>query len=98
MDNTKQTEPSALENHAVKSEPPATGRYYIQVASFKDPEIGYKTFLKITGSYPDAYLFKHDDFYKIRIPDIHVHADGVALIKEIEERFNIRSMLVTRTN
>ena len=74
-----------------------TPGYYVQFASFEDPEKAYDAFITITEYYPEAYLFKQNNLYKIRIPDITAHAQGVALQKDIEEKFNIKSILVRKT-
>jgi hypothetical protein len=45
-------------------------KFYIQVAAFKDPDIAHSVLLELKQDYPTAYIFPHNDFYKVRIPDI----------------------------
>jgi hypothetical protein len=71
-------------------------KYYIQVASFKDPDIAQRTLSALKQDYPAAYLFFLNDFYKLRIPDIKTSAQGHDLLKDIEKKFNIKPILVER--
>ncbi len=74
-----------------------TAGYHVQVASFKDPDTAFHTFLKIAEDYPEAYLFRQGNFYKIRISNIAAYSQGVILLRDIEEKFKLKSLLVSKT-
>jgi len=71
-------------------------KFYIQVASFKDPDVAHRVLLELKQDYPAAYIFPHNDFYKLRIPDIKTSEQGHELLKDIEKKFNIKSILLKR--
>ena len=71
--------------------------FYIQVASYKNPDIAEGMLLELKQDYPAAYLFFLNDFYKLRIPDIRTSEQGHKLLKDIEKKFNIKPILVKRT-
>jgi hypothetical protein len=71
-------------------------KYYIQVASFKKPDIAQGILSELKQYYPAAYLFFLNDFYKVRIPDIKTSEQGHGLLKDIEKKFNIKSTLLKR--
>ncbi len=71
-------------------------KFYIQVASLKDPDVAHDILLKLKQSYHAAYIAPHNDFYKVRIPDIKTSEQGYQLIKDIEMEFNIKPILVKR--
>jgi len=71
-------------------------KYYIQVASYKDPDIAQGMLSELKQDYPAAYLFFLNDFYKLRIPDIKTSEQGHELLKDIEKKFNIKPILVER--
>jgi hypothetical protein len=71
-------------------------KFYIQVASLKDPDIAHGILLELKQDYPAAYIVPHNDFYKVRIPDIKTSEQGYDLIKDIESKFNIKPILVKR--
>ncbi len=68
--------------------------YYIQVASFKDPDIAHDMLLELKKYYPAAYVFPQNDFYKVRIPDFTTSEKGYKLIKAIKMKFNVSPLLV----
>ncbi len=70
--------------------------FYVQAASLRDPDIAYDMLLKIKNYYPEAYFFKINNVYKIRIPGINSEKKGAEIIKELEEKLDIESTLVYR--
>ena len=100
---SEETIPSAIKEKELDIKLPVdikdlTGenKYYIQVASFKDPDIAYGILSELKQEYPAAYIFPHNDFYKVRIPDIKTSEQGYDLLKDIEMKFNIRPILVEK--
>ena len=70
--------------------------FYVQVTSLRDPDIAYDMLLKIKNYYPEAYFFKINNVYKIRIPGINSDKQGAEIIKVLEEKLDIESTLVYR--
>ncbi|UCH81085.1 MAG: PilZ domain-containing protein [Nitrospiraceae bacterium] len=71
-------------------------KFYVQVTSPYDPEHAYEMLLKIKNYYPDAFLFKINDYYKIRIPGITSEKQGTEVNKDLEDKLNVKSVLVYR--
>jgi hypothetical protein len=71
-------------------------KFFVQVASLRDPDNAYNMLLKIKKNYPEAYFFKINNFYRIRIPGIHTEKQGAGIIKELREKMDIESTLVFR--
>ncbi len=70
--------------------------FFVQIASLRDPDIAYDMLLKIKNYHPEAYFFKINNVYKIRIPGINSEKQGAGIIKELEEKLDIESTLVYR--
>ena len=51
---------------------------------------------KVKKYYPKAYLVVHNNFNKIRIPDVLTKKQCAIVSKDIEEKFNIKSLLVLK--
>ncbi len=95
--------PSAIKEREPDKKPPVPIKefteehtYYIQVASFKDPDIAHGLISELKQDYPAAYIFPHNDFYKVRIPDITTSEQGYTLLQEIEKKFHLMPILVKR--
>jgi cell division septation protein DedD len=71
-------------------------KFYIQVASFKDPDIAHDLLSELKQDYPAAYLFTQNDYFKVRIPDIKTSEQGHEMIKEIEMKLFAKPILVKR--
>lgn len=71
-------------------------KYYIQVASLIDIDIAHGILSEIKQDYPSAYIFSHNNFHKVRIPDIKTSEQGYALLNIIETKFNMKPLLVKR--
>ncbi len=71
-------------------------KFFIQVASLKDPDIAHGILSELKQDYPAAYIFPHNDFYKVRIPNIKTSEQGYHFIKDIEKKFNIKPILIER--
>jgi hypothetical protein len=67
----------------------------VQVGAWKNHNYAQNMLEKITNYYPEAYIVKHDDFNKIRIPiGLLFKNQGVIVSRDIEEKFDIKPLLV----
>jgi len=103
MEVLEENVPSAVKEKEPDIKPPVNitdlteeNKFYIQVASFKNPDIAQDILSDLKQDYPAAYLFPQNDFYKLRIPDIKTSEQGHELLKDIEKKFSIKSILVKK--
>jgi len=78
-------------NEAVSNE------YYIQVGSWKHLKYAEEKFVKLKKIYPDVNLVKHGSFYKVRISGVMSKQQGAVISKNVEEKLNVKSLLVLKT-
>lgn len=67
--------------------------FYIQVGSWKNPDYARETLDQLIQYYPDAYIVVEKEFHVIRIPGIMTKTEGDLIIKEIEDKYNLRPLL-----
>jgi outer membrane protein TolC len=72
--------------------------YYIQVGSWKNPDYAQNMLKRLKKQYPDVYIYKHNTFHKIRIPNVTSQPHGSKIITEITEKYNLNPLLVTGQN
>lgn len=71
--------------------------YYVQVGSWKNYNYAQEMLDKIINYYPEAYIVEHNHFKKIRIPiGVLYNKQGLIVTKDIEEKFNIKPLLVQK--
>jgi general secretion pathway protein D len=88
-------ENTPVENHSVPETDTVHEKgYFIQVGAWKNPEYADETLEKLKGDYPDAYIITVNNFNKLRIPGIKTKNQGVVIIKDIEENFNLNPLLM----
>lgn len=68
--------------------------YFIQVGAWRTSAYSKKILAELNKYYPDAYIVKQNNFNKIRIPGIITISYGKQMIKDIEDKFNVKPMLV----
>ena len=73
-----------------------THEYYIQVGSWKNFTYAEENFIALKKMYPDVGLVKHNNFYKVRISGVMTKQEGAVISKNIEEKFNVKSLLVLK--
>jgi len=77
-------------NAVVKNE------YYVQVGSWKNLKYAEEIFIKFKKHYPDINLVKQNNFYKVRISGVMSKKQGAIILKNIEEKFDMKSLLVLK--
>jgi len=70
--------------------------YFIQVAAWRTSAYSKKILAELNKYYPDAYIVKQNNFYKIRISGIITISNGKQMIKDIEDKFNVKPMLMVK--
>jgi cell division septation protein DedD len=68
---------------------------YIQVGAWKNPDNAREMLQKIKKYYPDAYLVAGKKFTRVKIP-IESESQGKEILKEIEDRFQIKALLTLK--
>ena len=69
---------------------------YVQVGAWENHSYAQKLLVKINKYYPDAYIVEHNNYDKIRIPDVFTEEQGAIVSKDIEEKFNVKPVLVLK--
>ncbi len=70
--------------------------YYVQAGSWKNPEYANNEFKRIRRHYPAAYLVTENNFHVIRIPGIANEAEGAHVLWDLNAKFNLRGLLISR--
>lgn len=70
--------------------------YYVQVGTWRNFSYAESTLSRIKQYYPTAYIVKQNDFEKIRIPGISTRKQGAIVSVDIEEKFNLKPLLVLK--
>jgi hypothetical protein len=88
---------------SVKQSPPQifsneSKEYYVQVGAWRNQNYAQKVLEKIKNYYPEAYIVVHNSFNKIRILGVLTKKQGVTVAKDIEEKFNMKSLLILKTH
>lgn len=69
---------------------------YIQVGAWKNSEYAEDILRQIKKYYPAVYVKVENNFNKIRIPGVKNEEEGAIIMKDIEERFNLKSFMVNK--
>jgi len=69
-------------------------KYYLQVGVWKNSDDAKKVLSQLKRNYAKAYSFSKDNFQIIIIPDILTKSQGAAMSKEIENKFDIKLLMV----
>lgn len=85
-----------LNQSLVKAVSTGSNEYYVQVGTWRNSKYAEAMLVKVKKYYPKAYMSKHNNFNKIRIPDIPTKKQGIIVSREIEEKFNIKPLLVLK--
>ena len=70
--------------------------YYIQVSAWKSPDHAQEILIKLKQYYPEAYITEENNFHKVRIPGIMNKKQGADISKDIEEKFNLKPIVVLK--
>lgn len=73
---------------------PGANNYSIQIGAWKNINYALKALDKLKPHYPDIYMIKEGRFNKVRIPGTMSKKDGELLLKELNDKFNIKPVLV----
>jgi len=87
---------SDLEQPSVKEVETGNDENYVQVGAWENHKYAQKLLVKINEYYPDAYIVEHNNFDIIRIPDVFTEEQGALVTKDIEEKFNLKPVLVLK--
>ena len=71
--------------------------YYIQVGAWSNPDYAKATLAQLSKFYPDATIVIQNNFNKIRIPGIKTTTHGNKIIKDIEDNFHLKPLLILIT-
>lgn len=75
-------------NDAVKKQ------YVVQVGAWRTARFAYDILERLREYYPEAVIIEEDNFNKIRIPGITDKNQVNVVISNIEEKFNLQSLLI----
>ena len=75
-----------------------SNEYYVQVGSWRNYKYAEKILIKLTKYYPDAYIVEQNNFYKGRIPSVMTKKQGTLISKDIEEKFDMKPIIVLKTH
>ena len=70
--------------------------YYVQVGTWRNFNYAEMVLLKIKKYYPQAYIAKQNVFKIIRIPGVLTEKQGAIMSKDIENKFNLKSIIVLK--
>lgn len=88
-DITEQRVLSPMDNEADDN-----SAFIIQVGSWKNPDYARETLDHLIELFPDTYMVIEKGFHVIRIPGLATKTDGDRIIKELEDKYNLRPLLV----
>jgi hypothetical protein len=71
--------------------------YYVQVGSWKNLKYAEETLIKLKKHYPEVHIVEQNNFYKVRVSGVMSKKQGVVISKHIEEKYNIKSLIVLKT-
>lgn len=69
-------------------------KYLIQVGAWRNVEFAQETLGKLRSGYPETYIVKEDNFHKVRIPGIMTKKQVSIISADLQENFNLNSILV----
>ncbi len=69
-------------------------QYVVQVGAWRNPHFAQETLGHLREYYPEAVIIEEDNFNKIRIPGITDKNQVNVVIRNIEEKFNLQSLLI----
>jgi general secretion pathway protein D len=75
---------------------PRNDKYLIQVGAWRNVEFAEETLGKLRSSYPEIYIVKEDNFHKVRIPGIMTKKQVSIISTNLQEDFNLSSILVQK--
>jgi cell division septation protein DedD len=82
------------EKPIVQEKKPDHDKYYVQIGAWKNPGLAETMLNNIKKFYPDTYILFENDLHKIRIPGVKTKEAGIHISKDIEKKFNIKSMVI----
>ncbi|MBI5055926.1 MAG: SPOR domain-containing protein [Nitrospirae bacterium] len=93
--------PAPTEKKTLNTEKPApettpSGKYFIQIGSWKDIRNAQGVLEKLKGDYPEAFIVEENNFNKVRVPGIMSKEQGLLIAKEIKKKLNVKPLLVRK--
>jgi len=79
---------TTIMNDAVKKQ------YVVQVGAWRNPHFAQETLGHLKEYYPEAVIVEENNFHKIRISGITDKNQVNIIIKDIEEKFHLQSLLI----
>jgi hypothetical protein len=70
--------------------------YYVQAGSWRNYKYTEMILIKLKKYYPDVYIVEQNNFYKVRIPGVKTKKQGTFISKDMEEKFNMKPLLVLK--
>jgi cell division protein FtsN len=90
-ENVPESKQSLEKKHASIS-----NEYYVQVGSWKNLKYAEEMHIKLKNHYPDIHIVEQNNFYKVRISGVMSKKQGALISENIEEKFNIKSLVVLK--
>ncbi len=97
----EETEPIQPEPPVVEEAPPIVNAelpkapFLVQVGAWRNPEYSNEILPRLQIRYPDAYIVVKNNFNIIRIPGVMNRAQGLIMLEEIADKFNLTGLVVT---
>jgi len=91
-----QTKQKSIKSEQLNEVSTGNNEYYVQVGTWRNFNYAEMALLKIKHYYPNAYIFKQNDFKKIRIPGPLTKKQGAIVSNDIEKKFNLKPIIVQK--
>ena len=88
VEDKKPDQLTTIMNDAVKKQ------YVVQVGAWRNPHFAQETLGHLKEYYHEAVIVEENNFHKIRIPGITDKNQVNIIIKDIEEKFHLQSLLI----
>ncbi|MEW6602453.1 MAG: secretin N-terminal domain-containing protein [Nitrospirota bacterium] len=71
-----------------------SSRHFIQIGAWINLKYAQEALGRLKASYPDIYLIKEGSFNKVRIPGTADKKKDAFMLKELQEKYNLKPILV----
>ncbi len=70
--------------------------YYVQVGTWENLNYAERMLSKVKYYYPEVRIVVHNNLKKLRIPNVMTKKHGYIISRDIESKFNIKTLLVKK--
>lgn len=78
----------------VQSKKSFNGMYYVQIGTWKNPDLAEKMFNKVREKYHETHIIVENNLHKVRILGVRTKQEGMDISQDIEKTFNVRPIVV----